>query len=339
MSLSFPHKELTRLDGSRRQASSFVSSISPSLDATWDSRRGLSSAAVPTRPLAPPGRIRTRLIADSDLDAVARLLVHGFPRSSQQDWLEIFVRLAAHPTPDGFPTYGYLMESAGVPVGTILLVSSTLSANGLGSSRCNLSSWYVSPAFRIYGHLFISRILQNDKVTYINVSPAPHTLRLLQLQGFTRYSDGQFFAATVAAMPFGARSVRVVPLAEDDCVEGPTCERELLRAHARFGCMSLWCVAGDKAHPFVLRRRMVKGCIPCAQLIYCRSIDELVRYFPPIARYLARRGMPLVMIDANGRIPGLVGIYIDGVLPKYYRGSSPPRLGDLAFTETALFGI
>jgi hypothetical protein len=338
MSLSFPHKQISWLDGSGRQASPVDLSIALSPDETWDRRLGLSIAAVSERPIAPPGRTRTRLIADSDLDAVARLLGHGFPRSTRQDWLEIFNRLAAHPTPDGFPTYGYMMESAGVPVGTILLVSSTLSTSGLRSHRCNLSSWYVSPGFRIYGHLFISRILQNDLATYINVSPAPHTLRLLQLQGFTRYSNGQFFAATLASMPFGARGVRIVPVAEDDCVEGPACERKLLQAHARYGCMSLWCVAGDKAYPFVLRRRMVKGCIPCAQLIYCRNIDEFVRFSSPIGRHLARRGMPLVMIDANGRIPGLVGIYVDGILPKYYKGSLP-RLGDLAYTETALFGI
>src|SRR5579864_8110771 len=111
MSLSFPHKQITWLDGSGKQASPVDSSIALFPDKTSDRRLGLSSAAVSERPVAPPGRTRTRLIADSDLDAVARLLGHGFPRSSRQDWLKIFSRLAAHPTPDEFPTYGYMMES------------------------------------------------------------------------------------------------------------------------------------------------------------------------------------------------------------------------------------
>src|SRR5579859_6193763 len=102
MSLSFPHEQVTWLDGSGRQASPVDLSIALSPDETWDRRLGLSIAAVSERPIAPPGRTRTRLIADSDLDAVARLLGHGFPRSTRQDWLEIFNRLAAHPTPDGF---------------------------------------------------------------------------------------------------------------------------------------------------------------------------------------------------------------------------------------------
>jgi hypothetical protein len=45
------------------------------------------------------------------------------------------------------------------------------------------------------------------------------------------------------------------------------------------------------------------------------------------------------MIDANGRLSGLAGIYVKGVLPKYYKGPVPPSLGDLAYTETALFGV
>ena len=182
-------------------------------------------------------------------------------------------------------------------------------------------------------------MLQNENVTYVNVSPAPHTLPLLQLQGFSRYCNGQFFAATATLRSFGGRGERIVPVREDDGVQSATHERELLVAHAGFGCMSLWSVADEQAYPFVLRRRLVKGCIPCAQLIYCRSIDEFVRFFRPIAGYLARRGIPLVMMDSNGRIPGLIGMYIDGFLPKYFKGASSPRLGDLAYTESALFGI
>lgn len=289
--------------------------------------------------ISPNARVRTRTITDSDIDSVARLLAQGFRRSTRQDWLNIFGRLAQHPVPHGLPNYGYLMESEGAPVGVILLVSSRISAGDLQSSRCNLSSWYVLPAFRSYGHLFISRILRNDDVTYINVSPAPHTLPLLQVQGFSCYSMGQFFALTAPFVSPQDRRAKVVLL--DDCISAPrgTDEHELLQAHARYGCISLWCMAEGRAHPFVFRRRIVKGFVPCAQLIYCRDITEFIQFSGAIGRLLARRGMPLVMMDSNGRVPGLTGIYVDGMLPKYYKGSFRPRLGDLAYTETALFGI
>jgi hypothetical protein len=295
--------------------------------------------ARPVNTISPRGRVRTRPIGDSDIDVVARLLEQGFHRSTRQDWLNIFDRLAKHPAPEGLPSYGYLMESEGEPVGVILLVSSRISAGDVRPTRCNLSSWYVLPAFRSYGHLFISRILRKDDVTYINVSPAPHTLPLLQVQGFSRYSKGQFFAITAPFVSPEDRRAKVVPI--DDHVSAPrgTNEHELLLAHAEYGCTSLWCVSDNHAYPFVFRRRAVKGLIPCAQLIYCRDIREFIQFSGPIGRFLARRGMPLVMMDSNGRVPGLAGIYVDGLLPKYYKGPFRPRLGDLAYTETALFGI
>ena len=288
---------------------------------------------------ASPARVRTRQIIDSDIDAVARLLAEGFRRSTPQNWLEIFDRLAKHPTPAGLPKYGYLLESEGAPVGVILVVSSTVRTGDGSTKRCNLSSWYVSPAYRSYGHLFISRILKNKDVTFVNVSPASHTLPLIQAQGFSRYSDGQFFTVAAPFTFFGDAGVKVVAAggALDSHIE--TFERELLLAHARYGCISLWCTTPDGAYPFVFRPRVVKGFLPCAQLIYCRDIEEFVRFARPIGRFLARRGKLIVMIDSNGRIPGLVGVYVNGVLPKYYKGPARPRLGDLAYTESALFGI
>ena len=77
----------------------------------------------------------------------------------------------------------------------------------------------------------------------------------------------------------------------------------------------------------------------CAQLVYCRDIDDFVRFARPIGRFLALRGRPLIIIDANGPIRGLVGHYFAGRMPRYFRGPERPRLGDLAYTEAALFGM
>jgi len=110
-------------------------------------------------------------------------------------------------------------------------------------------------------------------------------------------------------------------------------------AHAQYSCVSLWCETSTDAHPFVFLPRLVKGFVPCAQLIYCRSIDDFVRFRGPVGRFLALRGRPFILIDANGPIPGLAGVYFDAVAPKYFKGLSLPRLGDLAYTEAAMFGI
>ena len=50
-----------------------------------------------------------------------------------------------------------------------------------------------------------------------------------------------------------------------------------------------------------------------------------MRFAGPLGRFLAWRGMPLVFIDANGPIPGLMGRFV-GWGPRFFRGRNPPRL-------------
>jgi hypothetical protein len=300
---------------------------------------GSGTRDTPVLPNLSPARVRTREILESDIDAVTGLLSSGFSRSTRNDWLHIFAGLADHQAPAGLPKYGYLMESEGAPVGVILVISSTVTNGGVSTIRCNLSSWYVSPAYRSFAHLFISRILKNKDFTYVNVSPAPHTLPLITVQGFSRYCDGQFFALSTPFARSRDRQVKVVPADAPPGSRFETFEWDLLQAHAKYGCMSLWCITSDRAYPFVFRSRVIRGCVPAVQLVYCRDIDEFVRFARPIGRFLVRRGIFFIMIDANGPIPGLVGIYRDGSRPKYYKGPVPPRLGDIAYTESALFGI
>jgi hypothetical protein len=102
--------------------------------------------------------------------------------------------------------------------------------------------------------------------------------------------------------------------------------------------VAFWCVTAERAYPFVFRRRLAKGLLPCAQLVYCRDTTDMVRFSGLIGRYLAVRGCPFVVIDASGPMPGLPGLYLDG-RPKYFKGPDKPRLGDLAYTEAALFGL
>jgi len=113
----------------------------------------------------------------------------------------------------------------------------------------------------------------------------------------------------------------------------------VLLAHVAHGCIGLWCATADHAYPFVFRPRMVRGVFPCAQLIYCRDVADFVRFAGPLARAVARHGRPFVVLDANARIPGLVGFFSRGNMPKYFKGPQRPRLGDLAYTEHAVLGV
>jgi hypothetical protein len=142
----------------------------------------------------PTGGLRCRQIDEADIEAAASFLAHGFPTHDRGFWLDAFARLTKHEPPPGFPKYGYMLESDRVVVGAILLICSTLPADGAVTTRCNLSSWYVEPRFRPYAPMLVSQALRDKNVTYINISPAPHTRPIIEAQGFSRYCEGIFFA-------------------------------------------------------------------------------------------------------------------------------------------------
>jgi len=292
-------------------------------------------------PMGLPGvsRIRARQIGEADVTAVADLLTCGFQTRSRGFWLDVFARLKEHPVPAGSPRYGYLLESEGAAVGAILLIFSRLRRGDLTTIRCNVSSWFVQPAFRGYASLLVSKALGHKNVTYLNITPAPHTLPLLHAQGYSQYSRGLFVALPALQSRAGDAEVSVVRAASASPIGTDPFEHELLLEHAKYGCLSLWCVVAGRATPFVFRPRILKRVVPCAQLIYSRTVDDFVRFAGPIGRVLAMRGRPLVVIDANGPIPGLIGTYLDARQPKYFKGPNRPSLGDLAYTEAAMFGI
>jgi hypothetical protein len=286
-----------------------------------------------------PYTISTREIDERDIPAVIELLTEGFPVRGSDFWIRTLNVMKRRSVPVGFPRFGHLLARNGATVGVILQI---FSANGTGSAavaRCNLSSWYVQPEFSCYAALLISRALSRKNVTYSNISAAPHTWDTVEAQGFSRFSKGVFVAAPVLSFRSPEGDFRLLPGTARPDAEFSSYERDLLLEHARSGCITLWCVTNGRALPFVFLPRTLKGVMPCAQLVYCDEIGDFARFAGPIGRFLAVHGRLLVLVDANGQLPGLVGKYLPGKMPKYFKGPDRPRLGDLSYTEAALFGI
>jgi hypothetical protein len=194
---------------------------------------------------SPAPGLRCRLIDKADIGAVASLLARGFPVHDRGFWLDAFAQLTRHEPPAGLPKYGYLLESGGVVVGAILLICSTVKAGDAVIPRCNLSSWYVEPAFRAYAPMLIAHALRHKDATYLNVSPAPHTLPIIEAQGFSRYCDGIFVAVPMLKGLFGGPKVEFLEGDQSPKVSFDRRDQEMLRQHAAHGCLSLWCVADD----------------------------------------------------------------------------------------------
>jgi hypothetical protein len=290
----------------------------------------------------PAADIRARPMAPADHAGVAELLNKGFGlRRGPAFWRHVLDRLQRRLIPPDLPNYGYLLESGGRPVGVILVIVSMPRTDVRpGAVRCNLSSWYVEPAFRGYASFLSARALQCKTATYLNISPAPNTEPILEAQGWMRYSDGLFIAVpALQRRAFAGVRARLVAAAHDPAAPCEDFERDLIARHVGYGCLAFWCATAERAYPFVFRRRLARGIMPCAQLIYCSDVADIARFAGLIGRHLLMHGCPLVAIDAKGRVPGLAGRYVGGLMPKYFKGSEPPRLGDLADTEAAMFGM
>src|SRR3984885_10943184 len=182
---------------------------------------------------------RVREILESDLHGIADLLTRGFVHRSRDYWMRGLQRQGARSIPDGAVRYGYLLESEGVAVGCLLLIYSSKIIDGQAATFCNLSSWYVDPAFRNYAALFASMSQKRKDVTYFNVTPATATWPILEAQGFVPYCRGLYFS--VPALARSGRGIKVEAVAPDTplIADLPGADLDMLRRHAEYGGLSL----------------------------------------------------------------------------------------------------
>jgi hypothetical protein len=274
-----------------------------------------------------------------DFEGVIALLTRGFSDGRDRAfWTVAMERLLHHDTPAGYPRFGYVLKSGDKVVGAILTIFARVPSDTSGHViRCNVSSWYVDEAYRIFGTMLVARALRHREATYINVTPAPHTWPILTAQGYHKYCEGRLLAFPLLSRR--RTQARIVDFEPGEGVErlAPG-EAELLAAHAQYGCISLVAHAGGEVFPFVFAPRRKFGVVPLLFLIYCRSMDEFVRLSPSLGRHLIRRGYPSIVVDADGPVANLPGFYWGG-FPKYSRGPNKPRMGDISYSERAIFGV
>jgi hypothetical protein len=302
------------------------------------STRALTRGATPVNALRP--QIRCREIGEADIDGIADLLARGFIGRSRDYWLQGLRRQAAREVPQGYPRLGYMLDHDGVPVGVLLLIYSLRDADGEAAIHCNLSSWYVEPAFRTYAPMLTSLAQRRKEVSYFNISPAVWTWPIIEAQGFRAYCKGLFFSVPALSRVRGSGEIEIVPshckqiegLSNDDV--------ELLTRHTRYDCLSIVVRTPQGAFPFILQSvRIRRGWIalPAMRLIYCRNIADYAACAGRIGRLLLRLGKISVIADSNEPIPGLHGVYTERGR-KYFKGPHRPRLGDLTDTELVIFG-
>jgi hypothetical protein len=306
-----------------------------------DALMNVDSALERTTERAPgsAGKVVCRAIEAADLPAIIDMLQDGFPRRRRSYWEVGLQRLARYNPPPGFPQFGDLLEVGGRPVGVHLLISSVCTNDPLTPVRCNGSSWYVDGRFRSYGTFLVMRGTRRQPAVYTDIGPREHTLPIIAAQGFQLYSHGVFACIPALAHTRTEPARACTHLATWRTAGIPVAEQRLLADHEAFGCICLWCETPSGGQPVIVRRRIVHPGIPCAQLIYCRSISNFVEVARPVGRFLAARGMPLLLIAANEALRGVPGRLFPNRLPMYFKGAKPPTPSDLSYTEVALLGM
>ena len=271
-------------------------------------------------------RVRCRQIAESDLSALADLLALGFPRSTRATWTNGFDRMKKLPQIEPMPRFGYVLETGHGLVGALLTINSRRPD---GRIVTNLSSWYVEPNWRAHSTVLVSVATKHKHVTYLNISPAPHTWPTLTAQGCHPYNFGR--SAVFALLGLGGGRVGV------DIPQNLP-ERTMLLDHRAWGCVSLVCEKDGEPIPFIFKpRRLNRPPVRAMDLLYCRSTADFARCAAALGRYaLLRHGAVCFLID--GKISGLISHYVEGKDPRYYKGEGPPPLNDLAYTESAILG-
>jgi hypothetical protein len=285
----------------------------------------------------PNSKVMCREIGFDNIERTIDILTLGFGRDrSRNYWRDALARLSQMPSLSGYPKFGYLLEDNGVAVGVILLIFSARISDGRRFVRCNGSSLYVAPAYRSYAAILIRMCLRFKDVTYLNITPSPNTYKMIEAQGYQRFSAGQYICLPwLCKEKNNSVSEKATPANYSELKDF---EVQILCDHVNYGCnaMALVCRLGNKTYPFLfaLRRKFL---VPLAHLIYCRNQEEFPVFARALGRVLSRHGYPLVVLDANGIVPCLPGRYLD-LRPKFSSGPEQMRLGDLPYTERVIFG-
>ena len=277
--------------------------------------------------------MKFRDIETADFPALATLLSEGFPATTRGFWVTALDLLAGWEPVAGLPRYGIVVEDGGALCGVLLMLSHKRGE----ATICNLSSWYVRASHRGAAPFMFARALGVDGVTYLDCSPTPEVVPVIERFGFRPYTDGALLLDARQSLRRGARVTRLTPEALAACGDP---ERARIEANLAYGCRGLLARDADGAPvPLLYRVARVKRRIPIARFVY-GAPETIAANAGPITATLIARGIPLAQVDwPQGAAPPPVGRVMPRYGVRYRRGDGSPPVGDLLDTEYAAFGI
>ncbi len=273
-----------------------------------------------------------REITAADLTVIPGLLSEGFPSTGPAFWDKALDVLSRRSPVEGMPRYGIVMEKDGDLLGVLLMVSHRRAE----TTFCNLSSWYVRASHRGYAPFMFGHSLTAKDVTFLDCSPTPTVVPIVEKFGFRPYTGGSLLLDPRVALRPGRRVSRLTgkALAQCRCPDAVRIEENM-----SYGCQGF--VAHD-AHgapvPILYQVARLKRHIPVARFVY-GAPETILAHAGSIVRHLLARSIPLALLDWPKQLEPPFGRALPRYGVRYKRGETAPALGDLLDTEYALFGI
>ena len=274
-----------------------------------------------------------REITEDDLEAVRELLVEGFPLRSDDYWTKGLTNLRSLPRVEGFPRYGYLVDEDHAPQGLLLTITSD---RGVEGARTHFSSWYVRDGYRKFALLLLRHALELKNTTFVNPSPSDYILPILKTFGFEPYTAGMLMLDLRAAMRGRSSRGAVRRIGIGELADLSEREGRIAEDHLRLGCDVLRLETDVRAGLLIHRRKWIKRWLPCSQAILADP-ELLIELAGPVIRALASRGSLLALCDVDQAANPAIGrVFPQGI--RYFKGPAPPPVGDLSYSELAVFG-
>jgi hypothetical protein len=274
-----------------------------------------------------------REITDDDLEAVRQLLVEGFSLRSEDYWTKGLANLRSLQRVEGCPRYGYIVDVDSAPQGVLLTITSE---RGVHGARTHFSSWYVREGYRQFALLLFRHALELENTTFINPSPSERVVPILETFGFEPYTAGTLMLDLRTAMRGRAARRAVGRLGPGELGDLPEHEREIAEDHLRMGCDVLRLETGGRSGLLIHRRKWIKRLLPCSQVILADP-ELVIELAGSVMRALAKRGSLLALCDVDQTAKPAIGrVFARGI--RYFKGPAPPAVGDLSYSELAVFG-
>lgn len=271
-------------------------------------------------------------IGDGNLDHALALLHRGFPEHSEAFWRGALERAQTFTeAATGWPI-GYLMRAKERAAGVILTFSSLrVAPSGERRTFVNLSSWYVEPEARLAAVPMLKEVVSLGEDLLTDLSPSPSVVRMLPMLGFSPWNEGFLAIPASAALSGTVGDTAVAPVEDIPADALDEDERRILADHDRLGCLCAGLFDGERWHALAFLPTRIKG-MRAAYLVYARDRRLAIGHRAALARFLAKRAMPVFCLDADGNDRPSGALFFRRRL-KFYRGSWSPLFTDYAYSE------